>query len=62
MPGTDDAMSWWFYSATPVGWTILLVRVVQNIVIDFKDFTSGAPIKVKGQGLVEEVGGADTHV
>ena len=62
VPGTDDAMSWWFYSATPVGWTVLLIRVVQNIVIDFKDFTSGAPIKVKGQGLVEEVGGTDTHV
>ena len=62
VPGTDDAMSWWFYSATPVGWTLLLIRVIQNIVIDYKDFTSGAPIKVKGQGLVEEVGGGKTNV
>jgi len=54
VPGTDDVLSWWFYSATPVGWTLLLIRVVQNIVIDFKDFTSGAEIKVKGQGLVAE--------
>lgn len=51
VPGTDDVLSWWFYSATPVGWTLLLVRVVQNIIIDFNDFRSGAPLKIKGQGL-----------
>lgn len=51
VPGTDDVLSWWFYSATPVGWSLLLVRVVQNIIIDFNDFRSGAPLKVKGQGL-----------
>ena len=51
VPGTDDVLSWWFYSATPVGWTLLLIRVVQNIIIDFNDFRSGAPLKVKSEGL-----------
>ena len=58
MPGTDDVLSWWFYSATPVGWTMLLIRVVQNIIIDINDFRSGAPVRVKGEGMVAE---ADPH-
>ncbi len=55
VPGTDDVMSWWFYSATPVGWTLLLGRVIQNIVIDYRDFTSGAEIRVKGQAMVKAI-------
>ena len=51
VPGTDDVLSWWFYSATPVGWTLLLIRVVQNMVIDFIDFRSGAPMKVKSASM-----------
>ncbi len=58
VPGTDDVLSWWFYSATPVGWTMLLIRVVQNIIIDINDFRSGAPVRVKGEGMVAE---ADPH-
>ncbi len=52
VPGTDDVMSWWFYSATPVGWTMLLFRVAQNVIQDFKAFTSGAPIKVRGRAMM----------
>ena len=51
VPGTDDVLSWWFYSATPVGWTLLLYRVAQNAWQDFKDFRSGAPVKVRGEAL-----------
>lgn len=51
VPGTDDVLSWWFYSATPVGWSLLLFRVCQNIVIDYRDFRSGAPIKVRGESM-----------
>jgi len=54
VPGTDDVMSWWFYSATPVGWSLLLFRVAQNVVQDFKDFTSGAPIRVRGEALAKD--------
>ena len=53
VPGTDDVLSWWFYSATPVGWSLLLLRVIQNIVIDFIDFSSGAELKVKGAAMTE---------
>ena len=53
VPGTDDVLSWWFYSATPVGWSLLLLRVIQNIVIDFIDFRSGAELKVKGAAMTE---------
>lgn len=31
VPGTDDVPSWWFYSATPVGWSLLVFRVFQNM-------------------------------
>ncbi len=51
VPGTDNVLSWWFYSATPVGWTLLLFRVAQNVIQDFRDFTSGAEIKVRGRPM-----------
>ncbi len=52
VPGTDDVLSWWFYSATPVGWTMLLFRTLQNMVEDYKDLKSGADIKVKGASMM----------
>lgn len=54
VPGTDDVMSWWFYSATPVGWSLLLYRVVQNMVEDYKDLRSGADIKIRGASMIAE--------
>jgi C4-dicarboxylate transporter DctQ subunit len=54
VPGTDDVMSWWFYSATPVGWTLLLYRVVQNMLEDLHDYRSGADIKIRGASMVAE--------
>lgn len=49
VPGTDDIPQWWFYSATPVGWCLLLFRVLQNAVIDFRAMRTGAPLKVRGE-------------
>lgn len=54
VPGTDDVPSWWFYSATPVGWTLLLVRVAQNMIVDIKDLRSGAPLKIHGAALATD--------
>jgi TRAP-type C4-dicarboxylate transport system permease small subunit len=34
--GTDDVMQWWFYMATPVAWTLLCIRVLQNLNSDFQ--------------------------
>lgn len=48
VPGTDDVPAWWFYSATPVGWSLLLLRVAQCAVEDWRDWRSGAPLKVRG--------------
>lgn len=42
--GTDDVMQWWFYMATPVAWTLLLYRVVQNLVEDVRNYKAGAPL------------------
>ena len=54
VPGTDNVPSWWFYSATPVGWALLMFRVAQNAVQDFKAFASGAELAERGSfGKVE---------
>ena len=48
VPGTDDLPSWLFYSATPVGWSLLIFRVAQNVIEDARDFRSGRPLKARG--------------
>ena len=42
--GTDDVMQWWFYMATPVAWSLLLIRVLQNLVQDIRTFRAGEPL------------------
>lgn len=54
VPGTDDLPSWIFYSATPVGWTLLIWRVLQNAIEDYRDFRSGAPLKLHGVAMAKE--------
>ena len=48
VPGTDDVPSWIFYSATPLGWGLLLFRVAQNVIDDVRDFRAGKPPQVRG--------------
>ena len=48
VPGTDDLPSWLFYSATPVGWSLLIFRIAQNVVVDVKAYVSGAPMATRG--------------
>ncbi|MCY4395416.1 MAG: TRAP transporter small permease [Rhodospirillaceae bacterium] len=45
--GTDDVMQWWFYIATPFAFTLLVVRVLQNVVKDISDYRNGRPLKVQ---------------
>ncbi len=45
--GTDDVLQWWFYLATPVAFTILIIRVLQNIQRDVADYRSGKPLQIK---------------
>lgn len=47
VPGTDDIMQWWFYLATPVAFSLLIFRVLQNMVQDWKRFQSGADLQVQ---------------
>lgn len=42
--GTDDVMQWWFYMATPLAWTLLLVRVLQNLKQDISAYRAGRPL------------------
>jgi TRAP-type C4-dicarboxylate transport system permease small subunit len=52
VPGTLDTPTWWFYMATPVGWCLLVFRVLQNAMQDFRDFFGGRPLRL-GTGLSE---------
>ncbi len=54
VPGTDDLPSWIFYSATPVGWTLLMWRAIQNIIEDYHDFRSGEPLKLRGAAMTHD--------
>jgi len=52
--GTDDIMQWWFYLATPVAWTILLIRVTQNLVEDVRRYKNNEPFLVDIQTIGAE--------
>ena len=39
--GTDNVMQWWFYLATPVAWTLLVIRVLQNLSADWRTWRRG---------------------
>lgn len=46
VPGTVDLPSWWFYLATPVGWSLLVLRVFQNAWEDFRAVRSGSDLRM----------------
>jgi C4-dicarboxylate transporter, DctQ subunit len=48
VPGTDTIPQWWFYSATPVGWLLLVFRVVQNVIKDCIAMRTGAHLDLGG--------------
>lgn len=45
--GTDDVMQWWFYLATPLAFSLLIFRVLQNVMSDVSSFKKGDPLQVK---------------
>jgi TRAP-type C4-dicarboxylate transport system permease small subunit len=45
--GTDDVMQWWFYMATPLAWTLLLFRVLQNLWQDYGRYQRGESLLVE---------------
>ena len=53
VPGTDTIPQWWFYLATPVGWSLLCLRVIQNMIEDIAVMRAGETLKVRGEMTVE---------
>lgn len=49
--GTDNVMQWWFYLATPVAWSLLIVRVLQNLADDIGRFRRRQPFIVAIQAV-----------
>lgn len=51
--GTDNVMQWWFYLATPFAWSLLIVRVLQNLWEDIGKLRSGEPFTITNSMLGE---------
>lgn len=45
--GTDNVMQWWFYMATPVGFSLLILRVLQNMWVDWQSYRKGEPLRIQ---------------
>lgn len=45
--GTDNVLQWWFYTATPLAFIILIYRVLQNVMEDVRTYRSGSDLKVQ---------------
>ncbi len=44
--GTDDVMQWWFYTATPIGFALVIYRVLRNLFDDIRRYRNNEPIMV----------------
>ena len=51
--GTDDVMQWWFYMATPVGFGLIIYRVLQNLFEDIGRFRRGESMPIKSSEATE---------
>lgn len=49
--GTDNVMAWWFYTATPLAWGLIVVRVIQNLVEDVRRFRNREPFVLQASLL-----------
>ncbi|MDU8911672.1 TRAP transporter small permease [Aestuariicoccus sp. MJ-SS9] len=44
MLGTDNVMQWWFLISVPLAFTVLVARVLENLLIDFDRYRSGGTL------------------
>lgn len=51
--GTDDIMQWWFYLATPVGFGLVIYRVLQNLFEDIGRYKRGEAMPIKANEASE---------
>ena len=49
--GTNNVMQWWFYLATPVAWSLLIVRVLQNLWDDIGRWRADQPFLIDIQAI-----------
>lgn len=42
--GTDNVMQWWFLISVPLAFTLLVTRVLENLVADIRNFRTGQPL------------------
>lgn len=42
--GTDNVMQWWFLISVPLAFTVLVTRVLENLLVDIENFRSGQPL------------------
>ena len=49
--GTDDVMEWWFYTATPLAWGLIIIRVIQNLIQDIARFRNNEPFVLQASLL-----------
>ncbi len=47
VPGTDNVMQWWFYLATPLAWSLIVVRALQNLFLDWRRYRAGEPFQLQ---------------
>ena len=45
--GTDNVLQWWFYVATSLAWSLLIIRVIQNLLEDIKSFIKREPLPIQ---------------
>ncbi len=45
--GTDNVMQWWFYMATPVAFSLIIFRVLQNLIEDVRRFRNRESFNIK---------------
>lgn len=49
--GTDHVMQWWFYMATPLAWTLLIFRALQNLLADLRRYVKREPFMLDVTGF-----------
>lgn len=51
--GTDDVQQWWFYMATPIGFSLVIYRVLRNLIEDVRRYKNGEPMMIKANELAD---------
>lgn len=41
MLGTDDVLQWWFLTVMPIAFTLLVARVIENVIEDLANYRAG---------------------